>query len=136
MKLTAFLEKRKDLIPYLIFGVATTMVNYLCYIALYRTGLCNNVVSTALSWLAATIFAFVTNKLYVFKVPFTTVKAFLIELGSFYFFRIATGVLDVFIMWLGVDVLNLLPEIFKLISNVLVVILNYIASKLFIFRKR
>ena len=136
MKLTAFFKERKDLIPYLFFGVATTAVNYIAYLMLYRTGACSNVVATSIAWLAATIFAFVTNKLFVFKVPFTTAKALLVELGSFYFFRIATGVMDVAIMWLSVDVMNLYPELFKIISNVLVVILNYIASRLFIFKAR
>ena len=58
------------------------------------------------------------------------------EAGSFLAARVATGVLDVLIMYLAVDVMGWNGTVWKLISNVVVVILNYIASRLFIFRKK
>lgn len=136
MKLNVIFEKYKGLILYIIFGALTTLVNFVCYSLLYETGLCSNITSTIIAWLAATIFAFITNKLFVFKSHSKALKDLIYELGSFYFFRIATGICDVLIMWIAVDIMNLNAPLFKLISNVLVIILNYIASKLVIFKNK
>ena len=134
--LSELINRNKKIILYIIFGVLTTAVNYVVYLTLYKTGLCSNLASTIISWFAATVFAFVTNKLFVFNSRSYSLKALIYEIGSFYFFRIGTGVLDVAIMWLTVDIMSLSPELFKLISNILVIILNYLASKLVIFKKK
>lgn len=130
------IKENISLLSYLFFGVLTTLINMVVYALLFQNGILNNVASTITAWIAATIFAFVTNKIFVFKSTKNDVKTLLYELGSFYFFRIATGIVDVLIMWLAVDILYLNPNLFKLISNLIVIVLNYLASKLVIFKKR
>jgi len=135
-KFRAFIKKNIGIISYMFFGVITTLINMVVYAVLFQNGVLGNVASTVIAWVGATVFAFVTNKLFVFKSMKKDVKSIIYELGSFYFFRIATGIVDVLIMWISVDVLNLNANLFKLISNLIVIVLNYIASKLVIFKKK
>lgn len=131
-----FIKHNTGILSYLFFGVLTTLINMVVYAVLFQNCILNNVASTISAWIAATIFAFVTNKLFVFKSTKKDVKTLLYELGSFYFFRIATGIADILIMWVSVDILHLNPTLFKLISNLIVIVLNYLASKLVIFKKK
>lgn len=93
-----------------------------------------NVPSTIIAWVLAVFFAFVTNKLWVFDSKYFSAEVLKHELPTFFGARIATGLLDVGIMFLAVDVLHWNSTVWKLISNVLVIIINYIASKLIIFK--
>ena len=96
----------------------------------------NNVPATALAWLFAVLFAFVTNKLFVFASKSLKVSVILYELATFFACRIATGLVDVAIMWLAVDKMHWNAVLWKFLSNILVIILNYVASKLIIFTKK
>ena len=135
MHIQGLLKKYKSFILYVFFGVLTTAVNFIVYIALFHTGTSGNVPATIIAWICATVFAFVTNKMFVFCSNAKKPKDILTELVNFYLFRIGTGILDFIIMWVAVDILMLNASLFKLISNALVIILNYIASKLVIFQK-
>lgn len=127
--------KYKGFIFYAFFGVCTTLINMGTYYLLYNVASFHNVVSTVIAWFVAIVFAFITNKLFVFDSKSFKMKVFLYELVSFFLSRLATGVLDVVIMYVAVDVLSLNEMLFKLLSNVIVIIINYILSKLVIFRK-
>ena len=81
------------------------------------------------------LFAFVTNKLFVFESKSREPRLVLRELGSFVLARLISGGVDLGIMLVGVDVLHIDSLIVKIVSNVIVVIMNYIASKFFIFKK-
>ena len=126
----------KQLILYLFFGVCTTAINTICYGILYELLLVNNVLSPILAWLAAVIFAFVTNKVFVFESKRNNATEKLSEITSFFGCRILTGILDVVIMAVAVDYLRWNGLLWKLISNIIVTIINYIASKFFIFKDK
>ena len=133
-QIKALLEKYKAIIRYGIFGVLTTLINIVVYEAFYRYVGWSNVVSNIVAWVAAVLFAFVTNKLWVFKSRTTEKKALMFEIISFFGCRLATGVLDLAIMYVAVDEMALNSTLMKCISNVIVIIVNYIASKLLIFK--
>ena len=129
-------EKYKDLIPYGIFGVLTTVVNVLVYALCAKTFGLSTVVSTAIAWVAAVLFAYITNRKWVFHSKATGAAAIVKEMVSFFVCRLLTGVLDIGIMKLFVDILGFNDVIVKVASNIIVIILNYVASKLVIFKKK
>jgi putative flippase GtrA len=128
-------KKYKSLIMYAVFGGLTTVVNMASYYLTYNILHIPNVPSTVIAWVLAVAFAFVTNKLWVFDSPSFDAQTLKHEIPTFFGARLATGVLDVVIMYLAVDVAHMNPTLWKLISNVLVIIINYAASKLIIFKK-
>lgn len=133
--LTEKYKINKQIVLYLFFGVCTTIINTVCYWLLYEVLTMNNIVSTIVAWFIAVIFAFITNKVYVFKSQRTSPRKLLSEVISFFGCRLLTGILDVAIMVVAVDLLKWNSLLWKLISNIIVTIINYIASKKLVFRK-
>ena len=139
-KLSKIIKKicTKEVIMYLIFGVLTTVVSLAVYYALIFTILnpenaIQLQIANILSWIAGVAFAYVTNRKYVFESKeINKVK----ELSKFVTSRLVTLFLDMFIMFVGVTCLKGNDKIVKLISQVLVIIGNYIFSKIFVFRKK
>lgn len=134
-KIFGMIKKYQAIIKYLIFGVLTTVVNIVSYYLCYEVAGISNIVSTVISWLIAVLFAFVTNKLFVFdskKWDRNAVK----EIINFFSFRIITGIVEVLMMYVFVDVFAFNGTVMKLITNIIVIILNYIASKIFVFKKQ
>lgn len=129
------LREHGEIVSYLFFGVCAMLVNMAVYYVLYELLDVGNVPATVLAWLAAVLFAFFTNKRYVFKSRRETGTGFLAEFTSFFGCRVLTGALDVAIMAVAVDRLHGNGVLWKLISNVIVTVLNYVASKFFIFKK-
>lgn len=129
-------KKYKPLILYVFFGIATTIINVVCYNLCYNYLVISNVISTCIAWLAAVLFAFVTNKLFVFDSKSFAAKVIIYELTTFFSCRLLTGVMDIAIMFVCVDLLRLNPILWKIFANVLVIIFNYIASKLIIFKSK
>ena len=125
-------SKDKEKISYLIFGVLTTLVNFFAYWLAVKLGL-KTVMSAIIAWFISVAFAIVTNKKFVFESK-SKKMALLVEGVSFYLGRMATGALDVGIMYLAVDILNFDDFVMKIVSNIIVIILNYILGK-FSFRK-
>ena len=134
-KIHAFVEKHWDMVSYLFFGVLTTAVNYLVYLPLYNLLGISAAVSNIIAWVAAVAFAYVTTKPFVFKSHDWSMKTVLPELGKFVGCRAASGGLETVLILLTVDILGWNGNIWKLIISVLVVILNYVSSKLLVFRK-
>ncbi len=130
------LKKYKFIILYGIFGVLTTVINIAVYGMFYSVFDVSNVISNIIAWVISVLFAFITNKLWVFESKSFDIKLFMKELGSFTLCRVTTGVLDLGIMFVGVDLLKGPAMILKVVSNVIVIILNYIMSKLFVFKKK
>lgn len=136
MFIKSLYDKYKDVIPYLFFGVCTTVVNVVVYwIAAHPLNL-GTMPSTIIAWILAVLFAYITNAKWVFFSKAAGFNEKFKEMISFFACRLATGVLDWACMFVFVDVLNLNDIIIKTLSNVLVIILNYIASKLIIFKKK
>lgn len=135
-KLLALYTAYKQPILYLFFGGCTTLINIIFYYVLYHLCSVGNVPSTILAWVVSVLFAFVTNKLFVFESKRRDRSGALAELMSFFGFRILTGILDVAIMAFAVDLMGWNGLLWKIISNVIVIILNYIASKFVVFKKQ
>lgn len=128
------LKKNKTLISYAVFGVLTTLVNIGVYDLCYRKLDWSNVVSNIAAWVAAVVVAFVTNKLWVFDSKTMDAKTLFFEAVSFFGCRAATGLLDLAIMYVAVDRMALNSMMMKCISNVIVIAVNYVASKWIIFK--
>ena len=135
-KLKGLIKKYKSMILYVLFGAFTTLVNMAIYWLCFNVIGIPNVPSTIIAWILAVSFAFITNKLWVFNSKSFDRKTMTHEIPAFFTARVLTGLLDVGIMYAAVDVLHWNGLIWKLISNVIVIMLNYIASKLVIFRKK
>lgn len=142
-KIKDLLIRYKQVILYLIFGVMTTVVDWGISFLLYyfwgaaieKTVLLVHVVNT-IAWAAAVLFAFVTNRIWVFHSDSKGFLPILRELGSFAGGRVMTLLLQeamfaVFFDWLGVN-----EYLVKIVAAVLVVVLNYFISKLLVFRKK
>ncbi len=133
-KLRALIAKYYDILSYLFFGGLTTLVNFLVYAPLYSwTG--SATLSNVIAWGVAVAFAYLTNKPFVFKSHDWSAKTVLPELGKFVGCRIGSGLTETGILALTVDILHWNSLVMKIIVSVLVVILNYIGSKLLVFRK-
>ena len=135
-KIRELIVKYKELISYGIFGVLTTVINIAVYTVCYNLLGISNVVSNVIAWILSVLFAYVTNKIWVFESKATEWKVLIYEMGSFFGCRLATGLLDLAIMYVTVDKLALNSTLMKCVSNVIVIIANYIFSKLVIFKKK
>ena len=125
----------RGVILYIVFGAMTTFVNMAAYWLCFDVLGIPNVLSTVIAWVLAVGFAFITNKLWVFDSRSFDGKTLRHEIPAFFGARLLTGLLDVGIMYVTVDVMRWNAIAWKLVSNIIVIILNYIASKLVIFRK-
>ena len=135
-KLKKLCKDNLQILSYLFFGVCTTVVNTVCYWLFLDIIHLNNLLSTIMAWLFAVIFAFLTNKTYVFKSKRKSAGENAFEILSFFACRIATGLLDVAIMVVAVDILKWNGLLWKIISNFIVTVVNYVASKYFIFKNK
>ena len=135
-KIKALLEKYWEVITYLFFGVLSTIVNYIVYLPAYLILGWSAALSNAVAWVVAVAFAYLTNKPFVFKSNDWSRQTVVPELAKFVSCRVASGVAETVILLVTVDMLNWNGTIWKLITSVLVVVLNYIGSKLVVFRKK
>ncbi len=123
-----------DIIKYLVFGVLTTVLNVITYHIFYELCKFGNITSTIIAWVVAVAFAFITNKLFVFnskKWDENSVK----EVVEFFLCRIGTGIIEIGMMYLCVDIFAFNGTVMKLITNIIVIIINYFASKFLVFKK-
>ena len=134
-KIRALIEKYWDILTYLVFGVLTTVVNYLVYLPLYNGLGLSAALSNGIAWVAAVAFAYLTNKPFVFRSHDWSMKTVVPELTKFVTCRVGSGLMETVILLVTVDILGWNGNIWKLLTSVLVVVLNYIASKLFVFKK-
>lgn len=135
-KLWSLYRKYEDFVRYVFFGCCTTAVNYAVYFLSYYLFKIPNVPSDILAWIISVLFAFVTNKLFVFQSRTKKLKVVLFEFVSFVGCRALSGVVDVWLMHLTVDSLHLNAAVMKVAVSVVVAIMNYIASKLLVFSRR
>ena len=135
-KIRELIKKYWDIISYLFFGVCTTVVNYLIYIPCYNFLGMSATVSNMIAWVVAVAFAYLTNKPFVFKSYDWSSKTVVPELTKFIGCRIGSGAAETVILLVAVDLLGWNGNVWKLITQVMVVILNYIGSKLLVFRKK
>ena len=135
-KIRELITKYWDIVAYLFFGVCTTIVNYLIYIPCYNFMEMSATVSNMIAWVVAVAFAYLTNKPFVFKSNDWSSKTVIPELTKFIGCRIGSGAAETLILLVAVDLLGWNGNIWKLVTQVMVVILNYIGSKLLVFRNK
>lgn len=134
------LIKYRELIMYGIFGVLTTIVNYAAYLLCMAAGeraavpYANTAASCA-AWVISVLFAYFTNRRWVFASKAEGFAPRAKECASFFASRLFSGVIDLAIMYAAADVMGFDGRIVKLLSNVLVIIINYILSKFIVFKK-
>lgn len=136
-KIKRLYKKYQEIINYLIVGVLTTVVSLATYYACVLTFLNPDnafelQVANVISWVCAVAFAYVTNRIFVFK---SKSKNFVKEISSFVSARVLTLFSDMLIMFLMVTVMGANDKVAKLVVQVVVTILNYVFSKLFVFKK-
>jgi putative flippase GtrA len=130
------LIKYKELIMYGIFGVGATLINIVTFHLFYNVIHASLLVSNIVAWVFAFIFAFVTNKLFVFESKSWEGQKARKEFFDFLLTRLATLVVDTVLIWLFIDVLKWDSIVSKIIDNVVVIVINYVASKFWIFAKK
>lgn len=126
----------KPLVSYAVFGALTTVINIAIYWLCYEGLGWQNVPSNIIAWILAVAFAFVTNKLWVFESKSLEREVVLAELWKFVAARLSTGAIDLVTMWVGVDLMHGPAVLLKILANVIVITLNYILSKLVVFKDR
>lgn len=131
---TSWYNKIKEVIWYGFFGVLTTLVNIISFYFLDKTGM-NVYLNNFIAWFLSVLFAFITNKLYVFNSKSLDKKVVIKEICSFFFFRILSLGIDMAGMYICISLLNIGKMISKIIMNIIVIVANYIFSKIFIFKK-
>lgn len=127
-------ERFRYIIAYLFFGACSMVANLVAYYICYQTLGISNIFSTAIAWFVAVLFAFITNKLWVFESKSFGPNVIVRELVSFFGCRVATGLLDLCIMFVSVDCFAQNEMLWKTIANVVVIVLNYASSRLIVFR--
>ncbi|KRM87807.1 GtrA family protein [Lacticaseibacillus thailandensis] len=126
--------KYKSIIAYLFWGVITTIVNIGVFMIWFQLG-GNYQVGTVLAWFLSVLVAFFSNKVWVFNSHYGSFSDTLRELVSFFGARLVTLAMDMLITWIGISLLHWDALVVKILDNVIVVIANYVLSKLFVFRK-
>ena len=130
------MNNKKEIILYLIFGVLTTVVSLLTYYICTITFLNPNnaieiQIANIISWITCVTFAFFTNRKYVFESKEDIKK----EGIKFYISRLSALLIDVVMIFIFVSLLKINDKIIKLVNQAIIIIFNYIASKLFVFKK-
>lgn len=134
--LISIYDKYKEGILYLFFGALSTFMNIIVYALLANVFNINYMVSNIIAWVLSVIFAYLTNKIYVFESKTIDKKELIKEITSFFIARLLSLVLDVIVMYIGISVLHFNDIFIKIFSNILVIVANYFMSKLFIFSNK
>ncbi len=141
-KLWNLYKKYREIISYLFWGAATTAISWGSYSVFEKGCGLSIAISNILSWICAMTFAYITNKIFVFKSYTWKPKFLLREFGLFASARLGTGILEIIFVPLlvrvGLDqtIFGVEGALSKILVSIVVVILNYIFSKLFIFKKK
>ena len=135
-KIRDLISKHWDILSYLFFGGLTTVVNYLVYLPCYNLLHLSAAVSNVIAWVVAVAFAYLTNKPFVFRSHDWSAKTVIPELTKFVGCRLGSGALETVIIFVTVDCLHWDGNVMKLFTSVLVIVVNYLASKLVVFRKK
>lgn len=135
-KIKELLEKYREVISYTFWGVMTTLVNYAVYFVCTKALGIDYLVSNVAAWFLSVLFAFWVNKVYVFRSYGKDVKTMAREFGTFVSARVLSGVLETGMLALFVETLHFNSDAVKIAASILVVIINYVLSKLIIFKKQ
>ena len=132
-KLFDLYKKYKEIINYLIFGGLTTLISIITYALFVKVFHIDYLISNVLSWIIAVLFAYITNKIFVFE---SKSKKNIKEITSFFFFRVVSLIMEMVILYIFVDMLHIDDLVTKIIAQVIVIVSNYIFSKVFVFKNQ
>lgn len=135
-KMLKLYNRYRSFVLYVFFGVCTTIINIAAYTLCARVLGMGTVSANVTAWTAAVAAAYITNKIWVFESRAWTAKEVIYEIVTFAACRITTGAMDVAIMYVSVDLLGFHDIMMKVISNALVIVLNFLFSKLVIFKRK
>lgn len=128
-------HKNEEVWNYLISGALGVVISVVSYALCSKLIGLNIIISNVISWIVAVLSMYVTNKLFVFKSKRETKVELIKEFGAFVTARILTLVIETIILYIGADLLKINDIIVKIISQIVVIILNYVFSKIWIFKK-
>lgn len=135
-RIFALAAKYKSFLLYAFFGIITTVVNYAVYFPLYNFTGMSGTLSNAIAWIASVLVAFLTNKPFVFKSMDWSFHVVKTEFVRFVICRLGSMIIESGIILVTVDLLGMEGNIIKLVTSVFVIIANYAASKLLVFRNK
>jgi len=136
LKFKNLVTKYQAILLYVIFGVLTTIVNIIVFFLFYNQLHMGHNIAYVVAWFWAVLFAYLTNRVWVFHSKNTTLKSIIKEIWQFYLARILTGIIGYFILSVGVDILKQDANIWNIVQNIFVIASNFVLSKLIIFKKR
>ena len=127
-------KKYKEIINYIIFGGLTTLVNIIVYFIFAKIFNIDELFSNVVAWILSVLFAYITNKLFVFESKTRNIKSIIGEILSFFGCRLLSGGIDIGLFALMIKVLSINDGISKIVTQILIIIINYVFSKLIVFR--
>lgn len=128
-------KKHEEGFNYLIFGFLAFVLNYILYFVFADALAMHYMAATVISWVLTVVFAYWTNRTFVFKSQSKDISAVVKEFVSFIGARVATEVLEIVLMYVMVDLLAINDKISKLVCQTIVILANYVLSKIWIFKK-
>jgi putative flippase GtrA len=129
------IDLKGDVFHYILFGVLTTLINIISYVILTSLNF-DYKVATTIAWIISVAFAFITNKLYVFKSKKMNIIIVMKEMLAFIFFRLLSYFLDLITMIIAIEFMGIDDLYSKIMANVFVIIFNYFASKYVVFKNK
>ncbi len=127
---------KKDIVLYIFFGGLTTVVSLVCFAIPVYVFHINELIANTISWIFAVAFAFFTNRIWVFNAPTKTTGQFIYQLISFYAGRLLSYGMEMLIIFIFITKLGYNKMLIKILAQIIVLIANYIISKLLVFRKK
>lgn len=128
-------RKHQEGMRYLVFGGLATVVNIIIFAICGKILNFSTTISNIIAWILSVLFAYTTNKLWVFESKTENKKDLIKEIASFFGARIFTLVVETIFLWAVIDKLGFNDILMKILSNIIVIILNFILSKIWIFKK-
>ena len=133
-KLKSLYNQYQEVIAYLFWGVLTTAVNILIFSGLHLFTGMNYMINNFIAWVVSVLFAYLTNKAFVFHSPSKSLVSDLKEMTSFFGGRVATLVIEWILLWIGISLMHQNQILVKIFENVVVIILNYFWSNWAVFK--
>ncbi len=128
-------EQRYSILMYLVMGGVTTIINIVTFWLCYSVLGIGYSVATVIAWFLSVLFAYLSNKFYVFESTNMNVSTLVHEMITFFGFRMISLLIDLFIMYICVSLFNVNALVAKVLANIVVLIVNYVFSKWVIFKK-
>ena len=131
-KIVGLYKKYEEIINYLIVGGMTTLVSISIYALFTKCFHVNYMIANVISWVISVLFAYVTNRIFVFK---SKSENIILEIYQFFKYRVFSFLIEILLIYIFVELINIDDMISKVIVQVIVIVLNYVFSKLFVFKK-